>query len=593
MPVSAVLTLAILTGAAAVLIWGRWPPEVVALAATLLLVLGGVLDVPAAMAGFGSPALAAIAAVYVIGAGLERAGVASALARGILRATGNHEVRLILLFCGAAGLLSGVMNSVGAMAVLLPAAVAAARQAGISPSRLLLPLALGTRLGGNLTLISGPSNLLASQLLSDAGHRPLGLFELLPLGTAFLVTGVAYLALVGRRWLPDRGPSPGEEARLADVYRLAERLHALRISPASPLVGRTLGDSDLGRRMGLTVLAIVRGSRRIAAPSRDERLEAGDILVVAGRLDDPSQTDALRAAGLEVLDDLPEGALDGADAQLAELVLAPRSALEGRTVREVGFRERYGLTVVAVWQEGRPRRSGLADRPLRVGDALLVQGRRDRIAQLRRDPDFLVLGSQRADVRPDRAPWALASLAVLAVAATAGLPIVVATWLAAALIVLSGCLSADDLLQAVDWRVVVFTGALLPVGTALQATGAARALAGAALGVAGGGALAALATVVVVSVILNQVMPSVAATAVLVPVALQVAGALALSPHALAMAVIAGTGTTVTPLGNPVNLMVMGPGGYRMADYLRVGLPLAAVLTVVSLAVIPLAWPLR
>ncbi len=590
----AALTLAVLAAVAAVLTWGRWPPEVVALAATLVLVLSGTLDVRAAVAGFGSPALAAIAAVFVVSAGLERTGVASALGRWILRAAGRQEVRLILLFCGAAGLLSGVMNSIGAMAVLLPVALAAARQAGTSPSRLLLPLALGTRLGGNLTLVSGPSNLLASQLLADSGHRPLGLFEFLPLGAAFLVAGVAFLGVVGRRWLPDRGPiALPEDARLADVYRLQERLHAVRVGPGSPLAGRTLADSDLGRVLGVTVLAITRRGRRVVAPSRDERLEAGDTLVVAGPLHDPARSGALEAAGLEVVGDLDPGALDGGDAQLAEVVLAPRSALDGRTVREIGFRERYGLTVVAVWQQGRPRRSGLADVPIRVGDALLVQGRRDRLALLRRDPNFVVLGPQAADVRPERAPWALAALGVLAVAATAGLPIVVATWLAAAVIVVSGCLPADDLLQVVDWRVVVFTGALLPLGAALQTTGAARAVAEGALRVARDGPLPVLAAVLVASVVLNQLMPSVAATAVLVPVALQVAATLAVSPHALVMAVIAGTGTTFTPLGNPVNLMVMGPGGYRMGDYLRVGLPLAAVLVAVSLAVIPLAWPLR
>jgi di/tricarboxylate transporter len=566
----------------------------VALGATFVLVLTGTLGAQAAVAGFGAPAVAAIAAVFVVGAGLERAGVAASLGRGILRVAGRQETRLILLFCGAAGLLSGFMNSIGALAVLLPVALAAARQAGVSPSKLLLPLALGTRLGGNLTLISGPSNLLASQVLLDSGHRPLGLWEFLPLGMTFLLAGVAFLGLIGRRWLPDHGPAVlAEQARLADVYRLHERLHAVRIRADSPLVGRTLADSDLGRAGGMTVLAVDRQGQRVVAPSRDERLEAGDILVVAGRLDDPVRSATLQEAGLEVVGELPADALEGGDVQLAELILAPRSTLDGRTIREVGFRERYGLTVVAVWQQGRPRRTGLLDLPLRAGDALLVQGRRDRLGLLRRDPNFVVLGPYGTDVRPDRMPWALVALAVLAVAATAGVPIVVATWLAAAVIVVSGCLPPDDVLRAVDWRVVVFTGALLPLGTALQTTGAARALAEAALRVAGGGALPALAAVLLASVVLNQLMPSVAATAVLVPVAVQVAASLSVSPHALVMAVIAGTGTTVTPLGNPVNLMVMGPGGYRMGDYLRVGLPLAAVLTAVSLVLIPVVWPLR
>ncbi len=595
MSAEALLALGLLIAASVAFAAGRWPPDAIALATLLALLLSGTISLDAGLAGFGSSPLIAIAAVFVLSAGLERTGVAASLGRRILALAGGSEVRLTVAFTVTAGLLSGVMNSIGAMAVLLPAAMAAAREAHISPSRLLLPLALGTRLGGNLTLISGPSNLIASEILVQHGFRPFAFFEFLPLGGAFVLAGVAFIALIGRRWLPDVPMhEPARPERLVDLYRLRERLFEVRVTEDSPLIGTTIAQSDLGRSLGLTVLSITRGGQRIIAPPRDERLLSGDRLVVQGRLEDLQRSVDVEHIGLSSPQDPSSAVLESTDVRVAELLLAPRSGLTGKTLREIGFRERYGVTVLAVWREGRPRRTGLVDLPVQLGDALLVQGHRDRLQLLQREPDFLVLEPDVAtDLHTERAPWALLAVGVLIATSVAGVPIALATLLAAGVVVVSRCLRVEDIYQVIDWRALVFIGAILPLGTALSGTGAAAGVSEIALRTLGTNPLLALGVVLVVSIVLNQFMPSIAAATVLAPIAIQAAGATGANPHAFVMAVIAGTGTTFTPIGNPVNLLVMGPGGYQMKDYVRIGLPLAIVLGIASYLLIPVVWPLR
>lgn len=590
------LTLAALLAATAAFASGRWRPDAIAVVVLLVLLLTGILTPQEGFAGFGSPVLMAVASVFVVSAALERVGIASAIGRRIFRLAGASEAGLVLAFGTAAGLLAAVMNSMGAVAVLLPAAMATAREAKISPSKLLLPLALGTRLGGMLLLISGPSNLMAGETLAEHGLRPLGLFELLPLGAVFLIGGVAFVTLIGRRWLPDVPviESPRRD-RLMELYRLRERLFEVRIPEDSPLVGRTIAESNLGRTHSLTVLSITRGDRTILAPPRDEPLRDGDRLAVQGRMEELLEAGTLDTIGLGGVREITAAALESDDIRVVEVILAPRSTVAGKTLRDIAFREKYGLTVLAIWREGRPRRTGLVDLPVQLGDALLLQGHRERIRLLARDPDFLVLQPPEPDVpRADRKVWALAAVGAMVAAISAGvLPVAVATLLAAAIVVITGCLNIEETYRAIDWRSLVLIGAMLPVGDALTSTGAAGTLVSGALGVLGRGPMPALLTLLGAAVVLNQLVPSIAATALLAPIALQAAQSVGASPLAMMMAVLAGTGTTFTPVSNPVNLLVMGPGGYRMRDYVRIGLPLAVLLALLSAVVIPLVWPLR
>ena len=589
MTFDAYLTLAVLAAAIVAFASGRWRPDAIAVLALLTLLVSTILDPRSAFAGFGSPVLVAVAAVYLVSAGLERTGVATAIGRRILRVAGSDEAVLILVFGGVGGVLSGVMNSIGAMGVLLPAAMAAAREAGISPSKLLLPLALGTRLGGSLTLIAAPTNLIATATLDSYGLRPFDFFEVTPIGVAFLVVGLAFMVLLGRRWIPAIIPAESTtRATLMDIYRLRERIFEISISRRSPLAGKTLEQSALGAAGGVTVLSITRPRGRIVAPPPTERLEVGDRLLVQGRLDELTQSRLLDSADVHEKDEIERGALESAEVRVVEVMLAPRSGLFGKTLREVDFREKYGASVLAIWREGRPVRTRLVDLPVQLGDALLVQGRRDRIRVLGRDPDFLVLEPVEAEpLRTNRRGWAIAALLLMMALSTAGVDIAVAALIAAAIVVGAGCITAEEIYRFVEWRVLVFIGAMLPMSTALTVTGAAAQIVSGIMETAGGTPFVSLATLLAVGIIANQVMPSVAATVLLAPIALQIAAATGSNPHAFMMAIIAAAATTFTPISNPVNLLIMGPGGYRMKDYVRVGLPLAVLLGIVALIVIP------
>ena len=590
MTVAGYLTVSILAASIAAFASGRWRPDAVALWSLLALLVSGILDARTAFFGFGSPVLVTVGAVFVVSAGLDRTGIAAAIGRRILRVAGGNEAALILLFGGVGGLLSGIMNSMGAMAVLLPAAMAAARDAGISPSRLLLPLALGTRLGGSLTLIAAPTNLIAAATLEVHNIRPFGFFEVSPIGVLFLITGLAFMVLVGRRALPSVTPaeSPTRLA-LLDLYQLRERIFQVRITRESSLVGKTLAQSELGSAARLTVLSVSRPHTRVVAPSPTERLAAGDRLLVQGRLEDLEESGLFDHPDVRELERVDLRALESADVRVVEVILAPRSSLFGKTLRELDFREKYGVTVLAIWRADRPMRTRLGDQPIQMGDALLVQGQDDRIRLLTRDPDFLVLAAEAAPpLRRNRAAWALAGLALMITLSLAGVEIAVAALASAAVVVAAGCVTAEEVYRFVDWRILVFIGAMLPMSTALTVTGAAGQMVAGILDAVGTAPLAMLAALLGIGVILNQVMPSVAATVLLAPIAVQIARTTGADPHAFMMAVIAAAATTFTPISNPVNLLVMGPGGYRLRDYIRVGLPLALLLWVVALLVIPL-----
>lgn len=589
------LTLGILIAAVVAFAAGRWRPDAVAVLALLALVLFGILDPPSAFAGFGSPVLIAVGAVYVVSAGLERTGVATAIGRRILRLSGANEAFLIVVFGSVGGLLSGVMNSMGAMAVLLPAVMAAAREAQISPSKLLLPLALGTRLGGSLTLIAAPTNLIAGSTLVAHGIRPFGFFEVSPLGVSFIIVGLAFMAQLGRRWLPSTMPAePATRTALMDIYRLRERLFDVRISSRSPLAGKTLEESQLGAAAGATVVRITRARRRIVAPAPSERLGAGDLLLVQARPESLTESGLLDGAEVRERTDIEASALESADVLVAEVLLSPRSSLFGKTLRELDFREKYGVTVLAVWREGRPVRTRLVDLPLQLGDALLAQGHHDRIRLLGRDPDFLVLGPEEAvPARTSLRGWAIGAVVLMVALSLTGMEIAVAALVAATVVVASGCVSVEEIYRFVEWRVLVFIGAMLPMSTALATTGAAGRIVSGIFDAVGSTGFAALAALLGIGVVANQVIPSVAATVLLAPIAVQIAAGAGANSHAFMMAVIAAAATTFTPVSNPVNLLVMGPGGYRMKDYARLGLPLALLIAVTSLIVIPLVSPLR
>ena len=570
---------------------GRLRAEVIALTAVLLLGLTGVATPAAAFEGFGDPTVIAIACLFVVSAALERTGVASRLARSILGTVGTGEGALIVTFMLLAGLLSSVMYHIGAMAMLLPVAIAVCREAALSPSRLLMPLAIGARVGGALTLIGKPSNLIVSAFLVQAGYAPLTLLSFLPIGIALLGVGIIFMATAGRRLLPTTVPegftSGAARRDLRETYKLPERLFRIRVDGGSMLEGKTIEQTALRASYGINVVAILRGRERMHAPTSGERLRVGDALVVEARPEDMRKIRGEHPVEVEPDAKLAREPLETDEIGLGEVVLAPRSELVGRSLKELEFRQRYALNVLAIWRQGRPRRTWLADLPLEYGDALLVQGSRERIRLLRRNPNFISL-DEPPPLRTSRLGVSLVAVAALIGLTAPGIvPVGLAALLAAGIVVVGGAVTSEEAFDSIDWATVIVTGGLLPLGIALHRTGAASAFASAVVSAAGGGVVVAIAMVFGVAFLVGQVMPAVPATILMAPIALGTATAIGANPVPFLITIASSTSVTLlTPISHPISLMVMGPGGYRFGDYARVGAPLAALLGATLLAVV-------
>ncbi len=780
MTLQLIVLLSIVTIALVVFVGGWVRVDVVGLLVLAALALAGLVTPEEALAGFSSPAVVTVWAMFILSAGLTRTGIAHQLGRPLQRFAKRSEALLLIALMAAASLLSALINTVTVAAILLPATKELARKSNRSPSRLLMPLALGCLLGGPFTGISTPPNILVTDALRAAGLRPFGLFDFTPITAAIVVSGVVFVAFAGRHLLPDRAADAKADPRMAldASYQLTTHIFTIRIPQGSLLDGRTLADSRLGSALFLTVLALQRKGVLTLAPRPEHVLQAGDTLIVHGRpnhlerfhgrhhlqveasepvlnmirdrlrvaearigegsalvgttleesglrrkcrvhvlalwtatgqevrdvrrrrfetgdrllvqgevealeemvrrglvdgcrLLEPDQVEALSGerarllpvrvpagsvlagrdlvesrlgnafgltvaavmrgdemrcmpspdetiqAGdllvlqgslrdLEVLEGLQELEIQGQSPDLiaelesqqigiTEVLLSPRTTLAGRTLADLLFRERYGVSVLAIWRKGRAYRSGIQDMPLEFGDALLVYGKRRNLEAVARDPDFLVLDEAAAQApRLEKAGIAGAvMLGVLLSAILGWVPIAIAALTGAALMVLAGCLSMEEAYRAIDWRVVFLIAGMLPLGAAIERTGAAQMGASALVAAVGDmGPRWVVAALFIVTVAGTQVIPTAALVVLMAPVALSTAGSLDMSPHLLMMTVaMAASSSYASPLSHPAHLLVMGPGGYRFMDYVKVGVPLTILAGIVVVGLLPILWP--
>ncbi|HEX4497480.1 MAG TPA: SLC13 family permease [Thermoanaerobaculia bacterium] len=594
------ITLVIAGAAMLLLLTERLRADLVALLVVVALGTSGVLTSQETFSGFSRSAVITLLAIFILAAGLERTGVTRQVGDLLVRVAGSSEQRLVVAVMVTAAFLSLFMNNIAAAAVLLPAVSGAAQRSGVNPARLLMPLAFGTILGGMATLLT-TTNIVVSSLLRDQGLAGYGLLDFAPLGLPIVAVGIAYMALWGRRQLPSRSPVQlyedlqRQEAHLAEVYHLGETLARAGVPAGSPLVGQTLAGSRLRETYGVNVVAIERDDRIVRAPSPGEELRAEDVLLLTGE-----------PQGLELSADLaalPARDWRGQDLEsrsvvLIEAVLSPRSDLIGRTLRETRFRDRYGMAVLAIWRAGRSLRTGLSDLPLQLGDGLLLQGERGRLPVLRAESDLIVLDRAVDEPAPSRgrSRRALAVMvATLGLAASNRFGVGEVMLGGALVMILTGALSMDDAYQAIEWRSVFLVAGMLPLGTAMTKTGAADLITHGVLAVLGGaGPVVILAGLVALAILLTQAMNGAAVGAVMAPIAIQTAQRIGVDPRAMTMGVALATSIAfLTPLGSPVNILVMGPGGYRFRDYFKVGLPLTLLLFALIVGLLPLVWPLR
>jgi len=381
----------------------------------------------------------------------------------------------------------------------------------------------------------------------------------------------------------------------AQVYQLEERLMLVRLPEDSALIGKNLIESRLGESFGLGVMGIIRQGETHLMPDPQEQLQAGDTLLVKGNREDLLTVDGLQTLRIESEPPPALSDLETAEVGLVEAVLSPHTTLVGKTLREIHFRAKYGLSVLAIWREGRAFRSNLGEMALRFGDALLLHGSRDRIQLLGSDPDFLVLTEEAQEApRTNKALLAVLIMVVVLLPVILGwVPIAIMAVVGVGLMVLTGCLTMDEAYRAIEWKAVFLIAGMIPLGIAMQKTGAASFVATWMVELLGVyGPTAVMAGLYVLTSLTSQVMPNPAAAVLLAPIALNTANDLGISPYTLMMTVaVAASAAFLSPVGHPANLLVMGPGGYRFSDYIKVGLPLTLVVLVVVVLVMPIFWP--
>ncbi len=571
--------------------------DVISMMVLLTLLFTGLLTTEEAFSGFSSPAVITVWAIYIVSAGLMYTGIADFLGRRIMRVSGRKEWRLIMVIMVTVGVMSAFMNNIGATAVLLPAVIAIGREVSIPASKLLIPLAYGSLLGGVTTLIGTPPNLLVSQALGAAGYEPFTLFDYTPMGLIIMSSSIAYMVLIGRHLLPDRVTSQDEG--LVDEYQLRDYMTELKVLPDSSLIGRKLVETRLREDHGLNVVGIVRDDRVRVGILPDIRIGSGDLLVVTGSMDRILSPEDSLGVAINPDFQLEDTDLTSPDSTIGEIVVSQKADFIGQTLEDINFRKRFNLTVLAIWHNETAIVDRIGHAPLRLGDTLLVHGRRQQLDSLRQVPDFLVLGPVSAAIntesrRINKAPYAIAIFILMIGLVTTGtVNIAAAAVLAAILMILTGCLNMDEAYRSIEWQSVFLIAGMLPMGIAMAKTGTAQYLSDLIINLVGGyGPQAIMIGLFVLTTLITEFMSNAAAAVLVAPIAISAAVQLGVAPQAFVMGVgIAASNSFLFPIGHQASVLVYGPGSYRFFDYTKVGLPLTLLIWVLLIIFLPILWP--
>ncbi len=576
-------------------------PLTAMLAAALLMLIprsdlsGGILTPEQGLSGFSSPATIAVMAMFVLSAGVERSGVVESITGWLTSFAGKSPRRQILSLGAVAGPVSGFINNTPVVALLIPVASRMARDSGQSPSKVLMPLSFFAMLGGTLTIIGTSTNLLGNALLPEYGLEPFGFFSFTLVGVVGLVVAALYFATIGIKLLPDRG-----RGDMVDRFDLKGFIAEFEVPGDSSAVGQSLADLKMVRPNGMQVLRIIRGELTIAAPRRDFVIQHDDLVVVQGsreRLEAlPDATGMHSTASLDHTIDNKSGEKED-DTSTAELVIPPGSRLEGKTLAQLSFRERYDAIVLAIRHRNRVAIGPLSKTRLAAGDVLLVQAKRGALERLEESAMFFMARERPVSFfRHSKMPFALGILAaVVALSAFGIVPIVVAALGGAVAMVLTGCLRLEEFLESIRWDIVLLLAGVIPLGVALETSGAAALLAQGLTAV--GGIMPPLAFLMVVFIstsLVTEMVSNNASVVLLIPVVVAAAIALGQDPRPFALAVMLAASTSMlTPIGYQTNTMVYAPGAYQFRDFARVGGPLNLLLAVLLPLTIAWLFPLQ
>lgn len=582
-----VLVLAILAGAVALFISEKFPIDFVAILVLATLLVFGLVTPEEGISGFSNPATVTVAAMFVLSAGLQKTGALAGISRLLVRFGRNHFLALVMVM-SAVGVLSAFINNTAAVAVFIPLVMIVAARRKIAASKLLIPLSYASQFGGVCTLIGTSTNLLVSAISDEAGYGAFGMFEFSRMGLILFVAGFLFFLLFGRWLLPER-----KAQELTATYALGEYIAELRVMAGSPLIGTTVQESRLGEEHDVTVLRLLHGKKKIWAPLR-QPLEEGDILLVRGEVKKLMDLWGTTKLELDVEFKLRDEALQAEDLKLVQALVAPHSRLIGKTLKGLDFRNRYKGLVLAIQRRGETLQEKLNSVALELGDALLIQAPEAQVRQLHDDQDLIVLEAvEEPSLRRRKAPVVLAVIAlVVGLAALDVLPILVTALLGCVALVLTRSIDLEEAYQAVDWQVIFLLAGILPLGIAMEKSGAARLMADLAVGQVGLlGPVAVLAAFYLLTSILTEGMSNNAAAVLLAPIAISSAEQMGIDPRPLLMAITfaASTGFS-TPVGYQTNTMIYNPGGYRYTDFLKTGVPLSVIFWILSVIFIPRFW---
>lgn len=591
---------------------GRWRHDFVAVSALLGAVALGVVPADQAFAGFGHPAVITVAAILILSGVLQSSGAADRLVRACVpQSLGASATTAALVLL--ATLISGFMNNVGALALLMPVALQVAARQGVPPGRLLMPLSFGSILGGMTTMIGTPPNLIVAGFRAEAGLGSYGIFDFAPVGGAVALVGIVFLLLAARYLVPVR------ERAGAESFETAAYLTEARVAEKSKAVGLRLSEvEEMLDEAGAQIVGLVRSDTRILAPNPARKVRAGDILIIEAEPETLSAV--LLSLGLELVGREPratrsesaadgdrtvddptderESAGDGAaeEVVLVEMAVLPHSGLVGRSVSAIGLRSRLGINLLAISRRGHRNVGRLRSMHLASGDVVLLQGANDALNEFASRFRCVPLAARALQLPMRRDALIAGGVMAGGVAAAAFglLPAAIAFTAAALACMVLGLVSARNFYDAVDWPVVVLLGALIPVALAVERSGTAALLANFLVEeVARNEAVVALALLLVVTMSLSDFMNNAATAAVMAPIAISTAQKLGASPDPMLMAVAVGASCAfLTPIGHQNNTLILGPGGFRFGDYWRLGLPLEVIVVLVAVPVILVVWPL-
>jgi di/tricarboxylate transporter len=591
MSIDALIVFALLVVAMILFVSDRVPFDVAALIILATLLLTGIVSPREGLSGFSNTATVTIGAMFVLSEALRRTGALTRVSDLFSEyGRGNFWLTLSLMM-GVIGIVSAFINNTAAVAIFIPVVIGVASDLRISASKLLMPLSFASMFGGVCTLLGTSTNILVSSLAQQHGAEPFGMFEFTPLGIIFLAVGFAYIYTVGIPLIPARR----EGQDLTSDYEMQAYLTDVVIDERSPCVGDTLEESDLVEDLDLDVLQILRSTEAPIQRNRDAALEAGNVLRIRGSIEEIEKLVEREGVSLRPAREWHDVDLEGGPDKLVEAVAAPDSSLERERISEVDFRDRFGAVPLAIRRHDELRQEDLGDVRLEGGDAVLLDMRAERTREVEDDPSFVL--ATEVDVpqyRWSRIPVAIAILTgVVLTAAFNVLPIVVSALTGCILMVLTGCVTTEEAYQAINWKVIFLLAGVIPLGTAMENSGAADVLSEVLLGgLQPFGPMAVLSGFFLASMMLTNIISNQATAALLTPIAIQAAQTLGVNTRPFLMAITyAASLSFMTPVGYQTNTMIYGPGQYKFTDFTKVGTPLNIILWILGTFLIPWIWP--